>query len=299
MREYAGTLVAVVGASGFIGRQVARRLAEEGARVFTIGRKDITDLESIYRRERPSITFNLAGYGIDPHEREAAAAESINACLPRLLAETVAKWRDPAWPGQHFVHIGSGAEYGDAGGDLREDGPARPGTLYARTKWRGTTAVEDAAKASSLRAAIARLFTVYGPDERAGRLLPSLLETKRTGQPLDLSSGMQRRDFTYVEDASEGLLRLGLVRKSACGIVNLATGKLTTVRTFVETAAGILRVPPENLKFGVIPANAHEMQHDSIALERLVKLVGWIPPTTIGEGVRKTVESGLLKERKP
>jgi len=297
--EYSGTTVAVVGASGFIGRWVARKLAEEGARVCAIGRADTERLDDIYRLQKPSITFNLAGYGIDPREHDTAAADFVNACVPRILAEKAAAWRNPAWPGQHFVHVGSGAEYGDAGGDLREDGPTHPGTLYARTKWRGTMAVADAAKTSGLRAAIARLFTVYGPGERAGRLLPSLLETVRSGRPLDLSSGTQRRDFTYVEDAAEGLLKLGLVRGAPCGIVNLATGKLTTVRTFVETAAGILRMPPESLKFGAIPANVHEMRHDSITLDRLIKLVRWIPPTTIAEGVRKTVESGLLKERKP
>lgn len=299
MPEYDGTTAAVVGAGGFIGRWVVRRLIEQGASVCRIGRENSGNLESIYRSVRPSITFNLAGYGVDPAQCDEASAERINAVIPRMLVETAARWKDPAWQGQHLVHAGSAAEYGDAGADLREDGPARPTTLYAKSKWRGTQAVAETAQALGLRAVTARLFTVYGPGERAGRLLPALIDAGRTGRPLNLSSGMQRRDFTYVEDAAEGMLKLGLASQPGYAIVNLATGRLTTVRTFIELAAAILQIPAENLNFGAIPAAAHEMEHEAVTLERLKRLIGWIPPTTIGEGVRKTVETGLLKEAEP
>ena len=56
------------------------------------------------------------------------------------------------------------------------------------------------------------------------------------GKPVALTGGDQRRDFTYVEDVAEGMLRLGLVRTPASGPVNLATGALESVRGFVERA---------------------------------------------------------------
>ncbi|HUI78102.1 MAG TPA: NAD(P)-dependent oxidoreductase [Bryobacteraceae bacterium] len=299
MRGYEGTTAAVLGASGFIGRWVVRKLVEQGAHVCRIGREDTGDLAAIYRSVRPSITFNLAGYGIDPLECDEAEAYHVNADLPRMVAAAVAAEQDPEWPGQHFVHVGSGVEYGGAGGNLCEDGPAFPATLYAKSKWIGTQAVAEQSKALGFRAVIARLFTIYGPGERARRLLPTLLEARRTGQALDLSSGMQRRDFTYVEDAAEGLLKLGLVSEPRYAIVNLATGQLATVRFFAETAAAVLGIPPENLKFGAIPANLHEMQHEAVSLDRLKRLLAWIPPTSIAEGVRKTLEISLLEEAQP
>jgi nucleoside-diphosphate-sugar epimerase len=286
---YANARVAVAGASGFIGRWVARKLLEQGADVYQLGREETRDLETAYRRIRPSITFNLAGYGVDPLERDEAAAYQINADLPRMLAAAAAESRDPAWPGQHLVHAGSAAEYGDAGGGLREDGPARPTTLYGKSKQRGAMAVAELSKASGIRAVTARLFTIYGPGERPGRLLPSLIAASRTGQPLNLSSGTQRRDFTYVEDAAEGLLRLGLAR-GCYPIVNLATGRLTSVRAFIEIAAGILGIPTENLKFGTVPASIHEMEHEEVAVDRLRQLLNWTPPTSISQGVCKTLE---------
>ncbi len=298
MRGYQGVSVAVLGASGFIGRWVVRKLTGQDARICRIGREDLPNLENIYRHLRPSITFNLAGYGVDPSERDEATAYHVNADLPRALVEAVAAWKDPAWPGQHLVHVGSGAEYGDVGGDLREDGPAFPATLYAKSKWRGTQAVAERCQTLAVRGLTARLFTVYGPGERTGRLLPVLLEAGRTGQSLNLSLGLQRRDFTYVEDVADGLLRLGLASAERGQIVNLATGRPATVRTFAETAAGILGIPPENLKFGVIPTSAHEMEYEGIAVDLVQQLTGWIPPTSIAEGVRRTVETSVLRKDK-
>ena len=317
MRGYEGVAAAVLGASGFIGRWVARKLCEAGAHPYLVVRDcarardifgsfgvrgevieadllDTAALHDIYKRIRPAVTFNLAGYGVDPTERDELLAYRLNTELPRALCEIIAQGRDASWPGQHLVHAGSAAEYGNVTGDLREDGPARPTTLYGKSKLKGTESVIECCPRLGIRAMVARLFTVYGPGEHAGRLMPSLLEATRTGQPLDLTAGLHRRDFTYVKDVSEGMLRLGFVSAAGSAVVNLATGRLTPVRTFVEIAAGVLGLPLSNLRFGAIPARPDEMEHEPISLSRLRRLVGWIPPTSIAEGVRMAMESSGL-----
>jgi nucleoside-diphosphate-sugar epimerase len=299
MQGYEGTTVVVLGASGFIGRWVTRRLNECGAQVCALARDtidlaDFSQLEDVFRRFRPDITFNLAGYGVDPSERDDATAYRINAELPRALTEALAPVKNQNWQGRHFIHVGSGAEYGNAGGLLSEDGPACPTSLYGKSKLAGTRAAVERCRELGVRGLTARLFTVYGPGEHAGRLLPSLLEARRKGQALTLSSGLQRRDFTYVEDVAEGLLRLGLSQTEDAGIVNLATGQLTPVRAFVELAANIMGIPPENLHFGAISANSHEMEHQGISLERLQRLTAWIPGTSIAQGIRRALEISLL-----
>jgi nucleoside-diphosphate-sugar epimerase len=104
-----------------------------------------------------------------------------------------------------------------------------------------------------------------------------------------LSAGLQRRDFTYVEDVADGLLKLGLT-SGGSAIVNLATGRLTTVRGFVETAAGILGIPASRLNFGAVPANVHEMEHDPVSLSNLRRAVGWVPGTSIDIGIGKSLD---------
>ncbi len=312
-QKYQEIRVAVLGGSGFIGRWVAHALCAQNAIVCLVVRDkaiaekifekypihgdifelDLTDFDAIqklFQKMRPSITFNLAGYGVDPSERDERSAFQINAHLVNTICEVIAKTRDPKWLGQDIVHVGSALEYGAIKGNLSESSIPNPTALYGKSKLVGTQFLSDHCRNRGIKGLTARLFTVYGPGEHAGRLLPSLLETAKTGKPLSLTHGEQKRDFTYVEDIAEGLLRLGLVTAKPGEIVNLATGKLLSVRSFVETAAEILQIPHERLKFGTIPTRSEEMNHSEVALERLQQLITWVPPTGVAEGIRKTFD---------
>ena len=72
-------------------------------------------------------------------------------------------------------------------------------------------------------------------------------------------------------------------------LVNLATGKLATVKEFIEIAARILLIPSERLMFGALPARPEEMAHSAVSVDRLRSLLGWVPDTSIAEGVRRTL----------
>lgn len=317
---YDGVRAVVLGAGGFIGRWVAQALAGQGAQVYLVvlrrsGAEEVlagycptgeiiaTDLRHAAAVQRllwdlrPAIVFNLVGYGVDPAERDESLAYAINADLPRRLCAELAAAHDPLWPGQALVHAGSALEYGAAGGDLAEETEPLPGTLYGRSKLAGAVAVRDGARSSGMRAVTARLFMVYGPGERPDRLLPALLAAARSGHPLPLTAGEQKRDFTYVADVAAGLLRLGLVQTDTGGIINLATGKLTAVRTFVESAARILHIPAERLLFGAIPTRLEEMQHSVVNIEKLKRLTGWTPATDIVTGIKQTAALSAIPPR--
>jgi len=310
---YRGARVALVGAAGFIGRWVARALSERGAEL-TLFVRDAGSAGPILARWgvrgdvraveleaegaaadaiaelRPAVVFNLAGYGVDRGERDERLAWRLNASLPHELALAVAASRDERWPGQDLVHAGSALEYGTLGGSLDELSSGRPTTPYGESKLAGTLGMLLAARDRDARAVCARLFTVYGPGEHEGRLLPSLLATARRLEPLPLTEGEQQRDFTYVEEVAEGLLRIGASDVPPPRIVNLATGRLASVREFALAAARVLGFPEELLRFGELPARPEEMHHGAVTTLRLQGCTGWKPDLTIEEGIRRTRE---------
>lgn len=321
---YNAVRVMVLGATGFIGRWVASALGAQGAELIVVGRDGrATDsmmqglhirgtivtadlaqphvVRDVLAQSRPSVVFNLSGYGVDTSERDANTSAAINADLPATLAEAMATMRDDAWRGQHVIHAGSALEYGTAAGDLEEHTTGTPTTLYGRTKLDGTVRLHASAKSLGLRAVTGRLFTVFGPGEHEGRLLPSILAGARGAAPIRLSAGTQHRDFTFVDDVVEGLLRLGALPTADAGVVNLATGTLTTVRRFVEIASEVAGIPAERLEFGALPTRAEEMNHDAVNVMRLRALTGWTPATTIEEGVGRTLRvlSTPLAESSP
>lgn len=314
----------VFGAAGFIGRWVARELCSHGARLTLPVRDqvrareifdaweilgDVRDADlsqggiatAMIELARPALVFNLAGYGVDPHERDHALAQRINTELPEEIVAALARARDLNWGRQALVHTGSALEYGALRGHLSENERGTPMTLYGTSKLRGTDLVVQRASALGLPALVARLFTVYGPGEHATRLLPSLLQAAKQESELKLSAGTQRRDFTYAADAAEGLVRLALVPAAVANepqIVNLATGTLASVREFSLLAARVLAIPPSRLHFGAMPTRPEEMEHNEVAIERLRALTAsWSPQTTIVEGVERTL--AFLRERGP
>jgi UDP-glucose 4-epimerase len=307
------TRIIVLGASGFIGRWVARYLSALGADLYLVVRHkpsaekiftrynirgtviqlDLTRLDQLpglFQKIKPSITFNLAGYGVDRAERDHKLAYQLNANLVKAVCQAVNRHGDQHWPGRHIVHVGSALEYGEIAGNLAEDSTPFPTTLYGKSKLAGTRALVDCSQMNNVNGITARLFTVYGPGEHRGRLLPALFETAKIGLPLELTAGSQKRDFTYVEDIVDGLLRLGLTYGKPGEIVNLVTGHLTSVRDFVTSAAAVLQIPADNLKFGAIPTRVEEMAHDPVSNIRLQQLTGWLPTVSITSGVRRTAD---------
>ena len=311
-RAYQQRKVIILGSTGFIGRWVARALSLQSANLFLFVRdpagaeqlftkyeirgkvcaSELADLERVKKEIeaiQPQVIFNLAGYGVDRSERDEAQSYRINAELVAVLCEALAGIPADNWHGQRLVHVGSALEYGEIHGDLDESSEPLPTTLYGKSKLAGTSKLAGCCQALSLAGITARLFTVYGPGEHPTRLLPSLLQAARGDEDLPLTGGEQKRDFTYVEDVAEGLLRLGAARSEPGGIVNLATGILTPVKSFILTAAEILGLSSGRLKFGVLPSRLEEMEHDPVSIEKLMRLLGWKPETTIPLGIRKTL----------
>lgn len=309
--RFRGTPVLVLGATGFIGRWVARLLCraqadvhlavrrrEVAAREFadygvagTIHTMDLCEhgaLRELCAAVRPCVVFNLAGYGVNPAEGDERLARRINDELPGELVRALAGCRDTGWGGFSLVHAGSAAEYGAADGDLRESTDPRPMTLYGRSKLAGTLRSMREGARASVGCVVARLFTVYGPGERDGRLLPTLVAAASAEGPIPLTDGSQRRDFTYVEDVAEGMLRLACCAGGGNQIVNLATGRLRSVREFVQTAASVLGIHEARLAFGALPRREDEMRHDPVCVARLRTLTGWTPTVEPAEGIRRT-----------
>lgn len=310
----------VLGATGFLGRWVARALCESGAVVHlgvrdpermaplldpyaiegTIHEVDMCCPEQIMAliaSVHPAITFNLAGYGVDRSERDEEQAFQINDRLLGVLVDAIAEVPDASWSGQRLVHVGSALEYGRAPGNLAESTRPEPTTLYGRSKLAGTRRLAQGCAAHNVCGLTARLFTVYGPGEHEGRLLPSLLDAAGHTETVPLSLGSQKRDFAYVEDIADGLVRLGSAQTEPGDVVNLATGRLLTVRAFIETTATVLGISRSRLAFGAVPIRAEEMNHDPVCVDRLRELTDWLPSCDLEAGIRRTAEFASRREK--
>jgi nucleoside-diphosphate-sugar epimerase len=314
--SYQGVRVLVTGASGFIGRHVAKMLVAKGALVMIVARDkkrldpelagktkvlvhDLTNaggFAAAIATGRPSIVFNLAGYGVAKVERDDVTAHRVNMLAVGEALEAIAMIAGDAWEGARIVQAGSALEYGAIEEPLDENAQPLPTTTYGQTKLAATTIIQHARDEVRFPGVTARLFTVFGPGEREGRLFPTLAAAAKTTGRIPLSEGSQSRDWVYVEDAAKALLDLGLVpaERLVSGLhpfdapaINLASGNLTTVREFAIAAAKALGIAQDRLGFGDLPPLPEEMHHGPVPIARLQAALGWIPPCEPADGLAR------------
>lgn len=244
-------LILLTGTAGFVGRQVLRALAERGCRVRAVvregqGQKIAREaaIESIVAS--PDIFaegiawWETACRGVDTAIHAAWYAEpgkylqspKNGECLAGTLrfAEGAARARL-----RRFVGIGSCFEYDMSAGHLAVDTPLKPSTPYARAKVDAFNALSASLPRQGVAFAWCRLFYLYGEGEDPRRLVSYLRERLQAGEPAELSSGTQVRDFLDVREAGRMIAEaaLGAVE----GPLNICSGRPVTVREVAERIA--------------------------------------------------------------
>lgn len=293
--------VLVTGATGFIGRYCVRQLLARGdAEVIAVGRTaealaecpdahrvtaDILDIEAmrtVLRRERPSHLLHLA-WDVTPGAFWATPANLDWVAASLLLQRTFVESG-----GRRAVIAGTAAEYDwQAGGVLDEQStPLSPGTLYGVAK--------DALRRVSLAAAAehgysvawGRIFWLYGPGEKPGRLVSDVARALAEGRPVKCSAGLQRRDFLHVSDVAAAFV--GALGSDWAGAFNIGSGESVAIRDIVRLLADDAG-RPELVELGALPSNASEPALVAARIDILRNAIGVGPFIPLERGLADTM----------
>lgn len=290
-----GKRIAVTGARGFIGRHLTRCLYGLGAVVdeWDIANVaypvDLTDARAVEERlaaTRPAAVFHLAATAVGHNSSHDASAVATAVSMASTLVGSMKQTGSQA----RLVVVGSMAEYGRASHPIREDFCCRPMTAYAIAKLAATCYFLAYGPPAGLSVVVPRLFGVYGPGERMGRLFPALVEGLSGSAPVLLSDGNQVRDFVHVADVVRVLV--GLMDCDHQGLVNVGTGQGVRVRDAARWVAGAFGKDASQLKFGARERSPGDEDHLVADCSLLEEVLGWLPPQRVVEGM----EVSLLKD---
>ena len=131
-----------------------------------------------------------------------------------------------------------------------------------------------------------RLGSVYGPDDNDDWVIPFVGRTLLKGECPALTSGEQRRDFLFVEDAADAINAV-LENERAEGIYNLASGHAPPLRETLERLRDLI---DPALPLGFNERASEAVTHLQADPSRLCAVTDWQPRTTLEEGLRLTVD---------
>jgi len=240
--------IILTGATGFVGRHVFAHLAKENVKISVVVRegkehifKDSSSVERVI--STPNLFIESEEWwinvlqGIDTIIHIAWYAEPGKYlqseknwdCLQGT--QTLAKAAIRAKV-RRFVGIGTCFEYDLSHGMLSVDTPLKPLTPYAGAKAATYMALSQWLPSQSVEFAWCRLFYLYGEGEDKRRLVPYLRSKLSAGEPAELTSGNQIRDFMDVGAAAELVSTISL--NHVQGPVNICTGIPVTVKQLAE-----------------------------------------------------------------
>ena len=308
---YAGKVVLVTGGAGAIGSNLTRALAEAGAKVIVLDdlssserwnvpslpgvlfvEGDVLDEVKLKRVffERPSIVYHLAAFfanqnSVDHPERDLM----VNGMgTLRLLEYSV--FTDV----ERFVYASSGCSIYGSSAPLpltEEFMSLQLSSPYQITKMLGELYCNFFHNHYNLKVVKPRFFNSYGPGEVPGQyrnVIPNFIYWAMKGLPLPITgTGEETRDFTYVGDIVDALLRAGVMESAIGQEFNLASG----VETSIIKLADMINYATDN-KAGIHFTQRRKWDTKSrllASVDRARELLGHEPATPFEEGLKHTI----------
>ncbi len=301
-----GSRVVVTGGSGFIPSHLVRRCLEDGAEVAVTVRygnpvknerlRDIwNDIEVIeadlrnrgaleqVRQWKPRIVFHLAAYN-----HVGQSFTQVEECFD-VNAKGTANLLDTCGPVDRFVYMSTSEVYGHQESvPFVESMTPNPISPYAITKYAGELYCRLKQR-MGLPVVIVRPFNVFGPYQSSKAVIPELILNCLRGVPVRTTRGEQTREFNYVTDIVDGIVRAALHPGPIEGPVNIAAGEEVRICDLVKTIAELTETR-SSVEIGALPYRPTEIWRMYADATRAREILGWRPQTPLREGLRRTVE---------
>ena len=305
MLNYNEKRILVTGGAGFIGSEVVSQLIKKDATVtvldnFSSGKKkylpkkknlktikgDITDEKVVSRAVKDQeFVIHLAALPFIPDSFHypanffnVNAIGTVNLLWKSIQSKTVTR----------FIHISTSEVYGTAQHvPMDENHPTAPHSTYAVSKLAGDRVAFTLHKENGFPVVIIRPFNSYGPQYTQPYIIPEIMNQLLIGnKELMLGNIDATRDFTYVSDTANAIIR-SLDSKKAIGeIINVGSGNEISIR---DLAFKISKVAKKKIK--IRHDESRERPYDVNRLicnnKKASKLLGWKPKINMDQGLKK------------
>ena len=188
-----------------------------------------------------------------------------------------------------FIQVGSSIEYGKLKSPQKENKKNLQKTysVYGKAKLLSTKFLLRLKKKYNFPVNIIRLYLVFGPKQDLNRLIPITIMNAIHNKKFDCSNGNQIRDFIYIDDLVNAIIKI-LKKKDVNGeIINIGSGQPITVRDLILKICKLTKGGKP--QFGKIPLRKDEIIKLYPDISIIRKLFNWRPKFSLERGLRKTI----------
>lgn len=297
----------VTGGAGFIGSHLADELLSRGHRVrvaddlSTGDRRNVSSRAELLVGDLASFSFAqaaVADMDIVLHQAAmpsvpASVSDPIRSNEANLVATLNLLVASRGANVKRFVYAGSASVIGDARAlPSPEEAPFNPRSPYAAQKLSSELYCRMFAKLYGLETVTLRYFNVFGPRQNASSSYSGVISLFATAliegrRPVIYGDGEQTRDFAYVANVVDGVLRSCVTENISGHVINIATGSRTSLNT-------LLRVLNEILETDIVPVYAEpragDVRDSHADISKARALLRYTPSVSLTEGLRRTIE---------
>jgi nucleoside-diphosphate-sugar epimerase len=310
-----GKRVLVTGGSGFIGSHLVDRLQQDGCEVGVTVRysnpmknerlrprwDDLFVIEADLRNRgalhairafSPDVVFHLAAYN---HVGQSFV--QVEECFD-VNAKGTANLLDACDEVETFVYMSSSEVYGHQNVvPFVETMTPAPISPYAITKYAGELYCRMKQEMNDGPAIVTvRAFNTYGPYQSAKAVIPELIIDCLRGNPIRTTKGEQTREFNFVSDIVEGLVRAAASSEVIHGPINLASGEEVAIRNLVSVIAELTGTNSA-IEVGALEYRPTEIWRMFADGTRAREILAWSSQVPLAAGLEQTVEWFRMYER--
>jgi UDP-glucose 4-epimerase len=310
-----GKNVMVTGGAGFIGSHLVDRIIQEkpaklvvvdnfflgreenltkarkdfpNLMIFRLDASNLASMLHLVEREVIEVVFDLAVIPLPTSLQYPSWTVETNVGIATTLCE-LARWGKI----KTLIHCSSSEAYGSAQyTPMDENHPLLGRTPYAASKSAADQIVLSYWMTFDIDMAIVRPFNNFGPRQNQGTyagIIPIVVNRVRRGEPIEIfGDGEQTRDFIFVRDTADALVRVYEQKTTRNSVINIASGHEISINALVTKLLKVLDVPDYPVKY-MEPRPGDVRRHcGDITLAR--KLLDFNPSVISEESLSETTE---------
>jgi len=290
--------ILITGGTGFIGYHLAKRCILLNWSVTSLSTKkpkkkrklkkvryiicDLSKKKDLIKKVDTNFDYvvNLAGH-VNHSNKKKTLKSHYNGCknLSFLFVNSNI---------EKFVQVGSCIEYGKKKSPQSEKiVNKKTYSFYGNAKLLSTNFLLKLKKLYNFPVNILRFYLVYGPKQDKNRLIPITIINALKNRNFECSEGTQFRDFLFIDDAIDAIIKVLKNVKISGEIINIGSGKPQQVKKVILKICKIIGLGKPI--FGKIKFRKDEIRYLYPSIKKANILLGWRPKVKFNIGLKKTI----------